>query len=66
MIPSNTVPLCSSMGTILGWCATAMLRGRCGSWAILSRGERGTNAGPGAKLETRPNYFNNVHGVGVQ
>jgi hypothetical protein len=32
---------------------------------VTAWGERGTNAGPGAKLETRPNYFNNVHGVGV-
>jgi len=31
-----------------------------GAW-----GEKGTNTGPNAKLETRPNYFNNVHGVGV-
>ena len=32
---------------------------------VTAWGESGTNAGPGAKLETRPNYFNNVHGVGV-
>jgi hypothetical protein len=30
---------------------------------VTAWGERGTNAGPGAKPETRPNYFNNVHGV---
>jgi DNA-binding beta-propeller fold protein YncE len=28
-------------------------------------GEKGTNEGPGAKIETRPNYFNNVHGVTI-
>jgi hypothetical protein len=32
---------------------------------VTAWGERGTNAGQGAKPETRPNYFNNVHGVGV-
>jgi sugar lactone lactonase YvrE len=32
---------------------------------VTAWGERGTNAGPGAKPETRPNYFNNVHGIGV-
>jgi len=32
---------------------------------VTAWGERGTNAGQGAKRETRPNYFNNVHGVAV-
>jgi len=32
---------------------------------VTAWGERGTGAGQGAKPETRPNYFNNVHGVGV-
>ncbi len=32
---------------------------------VTAWGERGTNAGPDAKPETRPNYFNNVHGVTV-
>ena len=32
---------------------------------VRAWGEKGTNAGPGGKLETRPNYFNNVHGVSV-
>jgi hypothetical protein len=32
---------------------------------VTAWGEKGTNSGPNAKLETRPNYFNNVHGVGV-
>jgi DNA-binding beta-propeller fold protein YncE len=32
---------------------------------VTAWGERGTNAGPGAKRETRANYFNNVHGVAV-
>jgi hypothetical protein len=28
-------------------------------------GEKGSNAGEGAQVETRPNYFNNVHGVTI-
>ena len=32
---------------------------------IKAWGEKGTNEGQGAKLETRPNYFNNVHGVTI-
>ena len=32
---------------------------------VTAWGERGTNAGEGAKPETRPGYFNNVHGVAV-
>ena len=33
---------------------------------VTAWGEKGTNAaGPDRKPETRPNYFNNVHGVGV-
>jgi DNA-binding beta-propeller fold protein YncE len=32
---------------------------------LTTWGEKGTNAGPEAKLETRPNYFNNVHGITI-
>ena len=32
---------------------------------VTAWGEKGTNTGPNATIETRPNYFNNVHGVGV-
>ena len=32
---------------------------------LMTWGERGTGAGPNAMPETRPSYFNNVHGVAV-
>ena len=32
---------------------------------VKAWGEKGTNEGQGGKIETRPNYFNNVHGVAI-
>ena len=38
--PSSTAPRRSSMGRTLAWFATALPPGRCGIWAILTRGWR--------------------------